>query len=171
MVQNRRWLIAGAFFIVLILDFIVVRSAIRQSLSAVYPPLALVGVGLSIVVALALATQTTRALVLAAALLLFGWLGAFAAGSLYATCDLNMRPHIWQLIAAFGPVSLVITGAILAVPFLLWGAGSLVYKFIRRPSTALVTLLIVISIPCIAVGTYFVETAAGAHPTEGNCVI
>ncbi|MGA8534404.1 MAG: hypothetical protein WB615_09890 [Candidatus Tumulicola sp.] len=169
--KNGRWLIAGGLFLTLILDFVVVRNAMTHNLSPVIFRGAMVGVVLSIAVALTFVTQATRGIVLGAALLFFGWFGAFAAGSLYATCDLNMRPFVWQLLVMFGAPFLVGTGIILAVPFLLWGAGSIAYKFVPRRSITLAILLVIMSIPCMAIGTYFVETAAGARPTEGNCAI
>ena len=170
--RNGRWLFAGGLFLALILDFVVVRNAAtHNNVSTAHYYGGLIGIILSVVVALALAARPTRGFVLAAVLLLFGWFTAFAAASLYATCDTNMRRFIWQLIMWFGPLFLVMTGAVLVVPFLLWGAGGLAYKFIRRPSTALITLLILASIPLVAVGTYYIETASGAHPTEGNCAI
>jgi len=97
------------------------------------------------------------------------------AGSLYATCDVAMRPFIWQLVL-LTPIGVLQTKPyllpLLAVVGGLVGIGlDAGYKRVSLK----VPLWIWIVGPLIAVLaaslTYGIANVYGAHPVEGNCVL
>jgi hypothetical protein len=166
-VKPARWVASGLILAALVADVMLGRHVPLGAFAG-----GVLGIALASALALVIASQRMRALTLAALVVLFGWSGAFFAGSMYATCDTGMRPFIiFPLLAIFVPEGLLISRLIfVSVPVSLL-LGFLASRISRRVPGPLTYAFLIASIPLVSVITFFIETAFGAHPTPGNCVI
>lgn len=129
------------------------------------------GVVLAIALAIVLSPPRIRGHVLAAGIVLFGWLGGVAVGSMFATCDQAMRPFILQLVGALMTVALVGSGLIFASIPAVVGVGWASARLFRASPNILTYAGLLVASALVAVATYFIASALGARPVVGNCVL
>jgi hypothetical protein len=109
------------------------------------------------------------------------WIAVLAAlggvaGSMYASCDIAMRPFIWQFVLFLVPVGVLATQPyllpILAVVGGLLGIGIAAgYRRVKRRLPRWIWIFGPVAAVLTACIIYGVAIAHGAHPVEGNCVL
>lgn len=125
--------------------------------------------GIAFVVA-ALPKMASAALYLLAAFVVTGGASAIM-GSMYASCDVNMRPSIPELVLLLIPALLFMkwVGGLLALATL-FGLALLLKSPIRQLDRKLLWLLVALA-PFAGVAVYWIEFAHGVQPIPGNCVL